>query len=50
MVGDKLCFHRTNSRDRWPLVIHGVKKIQSDPRVFMSKAPLLGTKTSLESC
>ena len=27
IVGDKLCFRRTNRYDRWLLVIHGVKKI-----------------------
>jgi hypothetical protein len=50
MVGDKLCFHRTNSRRRWQLVIHGVKKIEDDARIFMLKAPLRTSKMSLESC
>jgi hypothetical protein len=52
VVGDKLCFHRTNLRVCWLLLIQRDMKIQRDPRVFMHKALLMmvSTKTLLESC
>jgi hypothetical protein len=35
---DKLCFHRTNSRTRWRLVIDGVVHFHDDQSIFMDKA------------